>query len=134
MDGLHHPLENRVEQLAGLLGIAVGEELHRALEIGEQHGDLLALALERTLGREDLLGEVLGRVALRGSEARLWDNRRDNRVPAFGTKPRHRRQFGTAALAGARQRGATFLAELRTRAILMLAARAMHAETLISPP
>jgi hypothetical protein len=29
MDGLHHPLENRVEQLAGLLGIAVGEELHQ---------------------------------------------------------------------------------------------------------
>ena len=49
VDGLHHALEDRVEELAGLLGIAVGEQLHRALEIGEEHGDLLALALERGL-------------------------------------------------------------------------------------
>ena len=47
VDGLHHVLDDGVEQLAGVLGIAVGEELHRALEIGEKHGHLLALALER---------------------------------------------------------------------------------------
>jgi hypothetical protein len=35
-----------IENLARLLGIAVGQQLHRALEIGEQHGDLFALALE----------------------------------------------------------------------------------------
>ena len=57
--GLHHALEDRVEELARLLGIAVGEQLHRALEVGEQHRDLLALAFERGLGGEDLLGEVL---------------------------------------------------------------------------
>ena len=28
VDGLHHPLEDRVEDAAGLLGIAVGEQLH----------------------------------------------------------------------------------------------------------
>jgi hypothetical protein len=49
VDRLHHPLEHRVEDLACFLGIAVGEQLHRALEIGEEHGDLLALALERVL-------------------------------------------------------------------------------------
>ena len=49
MDGLHHPLEDRVEELARLLGVAVGEQLHRALEVGEEHGDLLALALEGAL-------------------------------------------------------------------------------------
>jgi hypothetical protein len=44
-NGLHHGLEHGVQDLAGLLGIAVGKELHGALEIGEQHGDLLAVAL-----------------------------------------------------------------------------------------
>ena len=45
MDGLHHPLEHRIQELPRLLGIAVGEELHRALEVGEEHRHLLALAL-----------------------------------------------------------------------------------------
>ena len=62
VDGLHHALEHGVEELARLLGIAVGEQLHRALEVGEEHGDLLALALEGGLGGEDPLGEVLRRV------------------------------------------------------------------------
>ena len=46
VDGLHHALQDRIEELARLLGIAVGEQLHRALEVGEEHRDLLALALE----------------------------------------------------------------------------------------
>ena len=46
MHRLHHVLEDGVEELARLLGIAVGEQLHRALEVGEEHGDLLALTLE----------------------------------------------------------------------------------------
>ena len=64
VDGLHHPLEHGVEELAGLLGVAVGEQLHRALEVGEEHGDLLALAFEGALRGEDLLGEVLRGVGL----------------------------------------------------------------------
>ena len=47
MDRLHHPLERRVEELAGLLGISIRQQLHRALEVGEEDGDLLALAFER---------------------------------------------------------------------------------------
>jgi hypothetical protein len=66
MDGLHHPLQHGVEQLARLLGVPVGEQLHRALEIGEEDRHLFALALQRALGGEDLLGEVLGGVGLRG--------------------------------------------------------------------
>ena len=66
VDGLHHALEHGIEELARLLGVAVGEQLHRALEVGEEHGDLLALAFERGLRGEDLLGEVLGGVRLRG--------------------------------------------------------------------
>ena len=49
MHRLHHPLEHRVEELARLLGVAVGQQLHRALEVGEEHGDLLALAFEGAL-------------------------------------------------------------------------------------
>ena len=63
VDGLHHPLEDGIEELPGLLGVAVGEQLHRALQVGEEHRDLLALAFEGGLRGEDLLGEVLGGVA-----------------------------------------------------------------------
>ena len=69
VDRLHHVLEHGVEELARLLGVAVGEQLHRALEVGEEHGDLLALAFERGLGGEDLLGEMLGGVGLGCDEA-----------------------------------------------------------------
>ena len=69
VDGLHHPLEDRVEELARLLGVTVGEQLHRALEVGEEDRDLLALALQGGLRGEDLLGEVLRGVGLRGVES-----------------------------------------------------------------
>ena len=49
VDGLHHEFQNGIENLARFLWIAIGEQLHRALEIGEEHGDLLTLALERAL-------------------------------------------------------------------------------------
>jgi hypothetical protein len=66
VDRLHHPLEHGIEELARLLRVAVGEQLHRALEVGEEDGDLLALAFESALGGQNLLGEVLGGVRLRG--------------------------------------------------------------------
>jgi hypothetical protein len=62
VDGLHHPLQHWVEDLACVLRIAVGEQRHRALEVGEEHGDLLPFAFERALRGEDLLGEVLGSI------------------------------------------------------------------------
>jgi hypothetical protein len=49
VDGVHHVLEHGIEELAGILGVALGQQLHRALEIGEEDGDLLALAFERGL-------------------------------------------------------------------------------------
>jgi hypothetical protein len=49
MDGLHHPLEHRIEQLTCFLWVAVSEQLHRALEVSEQNRDLLALAFEGRL-------------------------------------------------------------------------------------
>jgi hypothetical protein len=45
VDSLHHQLENRIEDLTRFLGITIGKQLHRALEIREEHRDLLALSL-----------------------------------------------------------------------------------------
>jgi hypothetical protein len=64
VDGLHHEPEDRVEDLPGFLRVAVGEKFHRAFEVGEQHGDLLALAFEGCLRAEDAFGEMLRGVAL----------------------------------------------------------------------
>ena len=63
---LHHVLQDGVQELAGFLRVAVGEQLHRALEVGEEYCHLLALVLQGRLRRQDLLGEVLGRVGLGG--------------------------------------------------------------------
>jgi hypothetical protein len=69
--GIHHSLKHGIQDLARLLGVPVGEQLHRALEIGEEHGHLLALTFQRNSGREDLIGEMLGSVGLRGAELGL---------------------------------------------------------------
>ncbi|MEE8196323.1 MAG: hypothetical protein V3T69_04020 [Acidiferrobacterales bacterium] len=70
MDSFHHPLHHGVEQVVGLLGIAVSEEFHRALEVSEESRDLLALAFEGRPGGQDFIGEVLRRVRARRTELR----------------------------------------------------------------
>ena len=103
MNRLHHPFEHRVEELARLLGVAIGQQLHRALQVGEEDRDLLALAFEGGLGSEDLLGEVLGSVGLGRGEL-------------------HRRR-------GRRRRGywlAAFLAKLRAKVVGRATAGARH--------
>ena len=72
MNGVHHPLEHRVQKFPRLLGIPVRQQLHGALHIGEEHGDLLALTLHRRPGGEDPFGEVLRCVGLQRPEARGW--------------------------------------------------------------
>ena len=46
MHRLHHAFNDWVQELAGLLRVPVGQRLHGALEVGEEHGDLLALAFQ----------------------------------------------------------------------------------------
>jgi hypothetical protein len=65
VDRFHHPFEDRIEDGAGFLGVAVSKEFHGALKVGEEHCHLLALAFERGPRRQDALGEVPGCVALR---------------------------------------------------------------------
>ncbi len=69
VDGLHHPLEDGVEEFAGLLRIAVGEKLHGALNVGEEDGDLFPLAFECGARGQDAIGQVPGRVRLRRRRA-----------------------------------------------------------------
>jgi len=85
MDGLHHQFENGIEELARLLGISVGEQFHRALQVGEQDCYLLAFSFEGALGGEDLLGEVVGGVRLRGTEFRLRGGGCRTQRPAAAT-------------------------------------------------
>jgi hypothetical protein len=65
MDGFHHVLDDRVEELPRVFGIPIGEQLQRTLEVGEEDGDLLALALERGSRVDDAFGEMPRRVGLR---------------------------------------------------------------------
>ena len=64
VNGLDHPFEHGLEQLLRSLGVAVRKDLHRTLDIREQHGDLLAFTLEAYPGGEDLVGKVQGRVSV----------------------------------------------------------------------
>ena len=51
--------------LNNLLGIAVGKQLHGALQVGEQNRNLLALTFDSSAGGEDFLRQVLRRVGVR---------------------------------------------------------------------
>jgi hypothetical protein len=127
VNGLHHAFQHGVKEFTGLLGIAVGEQLHRALQIGEEDRDLLALAFQGRLGRQDLLGEVLGGVGLRRVEPR-GDARSGSRdsltaLPAeLGA--------GTIRFAAPRadsfEAGAAFVAESSVSGVLVLAPRTPH--------
>ena len=60
VDGRHQALQHRVKELASLCWVMVGQACHRALEVGEQHGDLLALAFQSAAGGQNLLGKIGG--------------------------------------------------------------------------
>ena len=52
MDRIDHQLERGIDERARLLGIEVLHQVHRALDIGEQRGERLALAVRyRSVGR-----------------------------------------------------------------------------------
>jgi len=128
VDGLHHPFEHRIEDLPRLLGITVGEQLHRAFQVGEEHGDVLALTFQGCFRREDALGEVLRRVGLGRAEPRSRGRRdgQPRRLRALGAELRRRRELPAALRARARQGRGALLAELRARLVLVLAPWAFH--------
>jgi hypothetical protein len=56
--GLHHPFEDGIEDGPGFLRVAVGQQLHRAFEVGEEHGDLLTLPFQGGLRVKDFLRQM----------------------------------------------------------------------------
>ena len=81
VDGLHHALEHGIENQARFLGVALGHQLHGALEIGEHHSDLLALTLEGGASANDAIGEMGGRVGLGRCVRRRNGGRRGRAEP-----------------------------------------------------
>ena len=115
-----------VEQAPRVLGIAIGQELHRALEVREQDGHVLALALQRVLGRADTLGEMRRRVRNRRREAGRGVGRGAHGRGALRAELGGDRQLALALGAWRGQRGGALGAELSARRRLVLAAGALH--------
>jgi hypothetical protein len=125
MDGVYHQREDWIDELARVLGIAVGEQLHRPLEVGKQHSYVLALAFESRLGGEYLLGEVLRGIRI----GRRKLTRRCARLEASATLTAEllsRRIAGTTVPAQDREAGAAFAAEFQFGGVLLTALRAQH--------
>jgi hypothetical protein len=126
VDGVHHVLDDRVEQLPGFLRVTFGEQLHRALEVGEEDGDLLALTFERALGGQDLLGEVLRGVGLRRREPCQLGPVAAGRLPAFKAELGTGRQLSAALSAGDGEPRTALQTELRAGGVLMLTPGTPH--------
>jgi hypothetical protein len=126
MDGLHHPFEHRVEYLARLLWIPVGEQLHGALEVGEENGDLLPLAFEGRFRVQDTFSEVLRRVAVGRGKASFRGCRSGYGMGTLRAELRRGRKLATTVRATPAQRGCALFAELRPGTILVLAPGTLH--------
>jgi len=133
VDCLHHSLEHGVEDLARFFRVAVGEELHRAFEVGKEDRDLLALAFERALGREDPVCEVFRCVRARGNELGGFMSGRCSecqRLTTFLTELVVGRIGSSALLADAGKLATTFGAEFGVPGNVLLAPRTVHASPL----
>ena len=134
--GRHQALQHRVEELARLLGIAIGQQLHRAFEIGKEDRHLLAFPFDGALGGQDLLCQICGRI---GNEVALigghpWPGNMcrcsgPGSYQAMTTRPAkpHAGADGRTALwASGRQGGSALFAKPVLGRILNLTARATH--------
>jgi hypothetical protein len=125
VDRLDHAFEHGVEELLGGLGVAAGKQLHRTLDIGKQHGDLLALTFKDSPGGEDLIGKALRGVTLGRAKAEIVRNRFQG-LAAFGAELGRGRYLASAVATGSPKRSCALLAELRLISVLNLAVWAFH--------
>jgi hypothetical protein len=107
--GRHDDFEGAIHDRVEILGIQALRHRGESRDVGEHDGDLLALAFDRTLRREDLVGEMLRRVRRRRRESVLCG-------PLL---------YGEAVTALA--------AELLAGGILVPALGALHAAKLLEP-
>ena len=63
--GFHHMADRVVQNLANLLGVAVGDEGQRIFDVGEQDGILLSLGLRADISRPARGGELFQRLGQR---------------------------------------------------------------------
>src|SRR5439155_13448415 len=127
MDGRHHQLEDGIEDRARIFRIAIGQQLHRAFEIGEEHGHPLALSLQRCPGRKDALGQMLWGVRVGGLKLRLaGGRRRGQRSAAAATKSFVALVGKATRRARGGEREAARTTEAPALAILRLASATLH--------
>jgi hypothetical protein len=94
-------MQGRVKEPSGLFRIKAGDQLRGALDVGKQHGNLLALAFQVIARGQNFLSQVFGRVGCRGYNLGQRGGLRTNRLSAFEAKFGARWQFSTTP--GARQ-------------------------------
>src|SRR5256885_11756199 len=104
----------------------IREQLHRALEVGEEHGHLLALAFQRSLRGKDAFGEMLGRIGLRRSGGPYSRGARGHWSPAPAAELFTAFVQESAGWARQRDREPTLAAQAAPDTVLSGAARALH--------
>ena len=119
-------LEEALHDRRELLGVELLGQLHRSFDVGEENGDLLALAFDRTARGQDLFRKMLRRVGPWLTDARRLGAGAD-RPPAgvaeLGRRSQSRPAAGAAAFA---ERGSARFTELRALAICVVAAGTLH--------
>ena len=121
VDAVGQDLEEAVEDPVPLLGVDLLGQLHRALHVGEEHGDLLALALEGGLALEDLVGEVLGGVVAGGAvrrRRRCGARRAAAPQPSQNLRPGGSRALAARTATARASGGAALSAEARVLRVL----------------
>src|SRR5262245_17967966 len=125
VDCLDHAVNHRLEEFLRILGIKVGKQFHRAIDVSEQHGDLLALTLECYPRGQNLVGEVLGGIVLGRGEASIV-RRRLQGMATFRAELGCGRHPASAISTSSPQRSCTLLAELRLSSVFVVAFRTLH--------
>jgi hypothetical protein len=118
--------EEPVQEVVHGLGAQAFGQGRGVGDVAEEHGDLLALALEGAAQGEDLVGQMLGRVGL-GARERPRRRRGGERRGALATESAVRRIRRAAGATGGDQGGRALPAESRASGIVVLASGALHA-------
>jgi hypothetical protein len=98
VDALGEDREEAIEDRVPLFGLDPLRDLHGALDVHEQHRDVLALALQGASRSEDAIGEMAGGVGAGWAIAE--DRSRRRRPTTARTEARAARQLGAAARTG----------------------------------
>jgi hypothetical protein len=115
---IYHQLERRIGDCPRFFGVEVLFQLGRAPDIGGEHGDGLALALDCGISGSGIY--LYGRARIGFSHRTL------KRLCAFEAKLRRRGILGVARRASTRERRSAFDAEFRSVGTFSSALRAAH--------